>query len=98
MNPTTEVVHAAKALTSWIGGVSTEVGKLSKNVASLLERDLVGKSKVDKAALVGLDEVSREFLRKNTFAAGAGAFFAAESIEEGGRAWEWWSRKESGAI
>ena len=98
MNPTTEVVHAANALASWISGVSTEVGKLSRNVASLLERDLVGKSKVDKAALVGLDEVSREFLTKNTFAAGAGAFFAAESVEEGDRAWGWWSRKESGAI
>lgn len=98
MNPTTEVVHAANALTSWISGVSTEVGNLSRNVASLLERDLVGKSKVDKAALAGLDEVSREFLTKNTFAAGAGAFFAAESVEEGDRPWGWWSRKVSGAI
>lgn len=98
MNPTTEVVHAAAALTSWIRGVSTETEKLSRNVASLLERNLRGKSKIDRAALVGLDEVSREFLTKNTFAVGAGAFFAAESVEEGGRALEWWSRKESGAI
>ncbi len=37
MNPTTEVVHAANALTSWISRVSTETQKLSRNVASLLE-------------------------------------------------------------
>ncbi len=98
MNPSTEVVHAANALTSWISGVSTEIMKLSRNVASLLERNLVGKSKVDKAALVGLDEFSQEFLTQNTFAVGAGTFFAAESVEEGGRALDWWSRKESGAI
>ncbi|MCY0906696.1 cache domain-containing protein [Arthrobacter sp. H14-L1] len=98
MNPTTEVERAAKALTSWINGVSTETEKLSRNVAALLERNLVGKSKVHKAALAGLDEVSREFLTKNTFAVGAGTFFAAASGEEGIRALEWWSRKESGAI
>ncbi len=98
MNPTTEVVHAANALTSWISGVSAEVEKLSRNVASLLEGNLVVKSKVNKAARVGLDEVSREFLTENTFAVGAGAFFAAESVEEGGHALEWWSRKEFGAI
>lgn len=88
MNPTTEVVHAADVLTSWISGVSTEIEKLSRNVASLLERNLVGKSKVDKAALVGLDELSLEFLTKNTFAVGAGTFFAAESVRKGGRALE----------
>ncbi|MBO1269858.1 cache domain-containing protein [Arthrobacter cavernae] len=98
MNPTSEVVHAANALTSWIRGVSTETEELSRNVASLLERNLVGKSRVDKAALLGLDEVSREFLAKNTFAVGAGTFFAAESVEEGARVLEWWSRKESGVI
>lgn len=98
MNPTTEVVHAAKALTSWIRGVSTEVEKLSRNVATRLEGNLVGKSRVDKTALVGLDELSLKFLTRNTFAVGAGTFFTAESVEEGSRTLEWWSRKESGAI
>lgn len=97
MKPSTEVVHAANALTSWISGVATATERLSSNVASLLERNLVAGSKVGEAALLGLDQVSREFLAKNTFAVGAGAFFAAESVEEGGRALEWWSRKESGA-
>jgi hypothetical protein len=98
MKPDTEVVHAANALTSWTNGVSTEIAELSRNVASLLERNLVGRSKVDKAALVGLDKLSQEFLAKNAFAVGAGTFFAHESVEEGGRALEWWSRKGSGAV
>jgi hypothetical protein len=98
MKPDTEVVHAANALTSWTNGVSTEIGEFSRNVASLLERNLVGKSKVDEAALAGLDKFSQEFLAKNAFAVGAGTFFAHEVVEEGGRALEWWSRKGSGAV
>ncbi|MFF2319367.1 cache domain-containing protein [Arthrobacter sp. NPDC058097] len=98
MKPDAEVVHAANALTSWTNGVSTEIGELSRNVASLLEQNLVGKSKVDKAALAGLDKLSQEFLAKNAFAVGAGTFFAHETVEEGGPALEWWSRKGSGAV
>ncbi|MFC7850868.1 cache domain-containing protein [Arthrobacter sp. NPDC057388] len=98
MKPDTEVAHAADALTSWTTGVTAEIEELSRSVASLLERNLVGRSKVDKAALTGLDKLSRDFLAKNAFAVGAGIFFAHESVEEGGRALEWWSRKESGAV
>lgn len=98
MKPDTEVVHAANALTSWTNGVSTEIGALARNVASLLERNLVGKSKVDKAALAGLDKLSQEFLAKNAFAVGAGTFLAHETVKEGGPALEWWSRKGSGAV
>jgi hypothetical protein len=98
VNSTTEVTHAADDLTSWINGVTTEINTLSSDVASLLDRHLAGKSKVDQAALTGLDELSREFLRRNTFAVGAGSFFAAASVEEGGHALEWWFRKESGAL
>ncbi|MEO6529785.1 MAG: cache domain-containing protein [Specibacter sp.] len=98
MNPAAEVVNAANALTSWISGVSIEIEKLSRSVAERLEENLVGKSKVDKTALVGLDGLTRDFLTRNTYAVGAGAFFAAESVEEGNRTVEWWSRKKSGAI
>lgn len=98
MNLTTDVVHAANALTSWVSCVSTEVEILSRNVATRLEGSLLGKSPVDKAVLVGLEEFSREFLTRNTFAVGAGVFFATESVEEGSRAVEWWSRKKSGVI
>ncbi|MBT8163848.1 MULTISPECIES: cache domain-containing protein [Arthrobacter] len=98
MIPDTEVVHSAQSLTSWIGGVSTGIKELSANVASLLERNLLGKAKVDKAALAGLDKLSQEFLAKNTYAVGAGTFFAHEFVEHGGQALEWWSRRESGAI
>jgi hypothetical protein len=98
MKPDTEVVHAANALTSWIKGVTTEIEELSRNVASLLERNLGGKPKLDKAALAGLDKLSQEFLARNAFAVGAGMFFAHESVEEGGRALEWWSRKGSGSV
>ena len=98
MTPTTEVLHTADALTSWIRFVSTEVEQLSRNVATRLEGYLVDKTKVDKNALVSLAEFSRDFLTRNSFAVGAGAFFAAESVEEGSRALEWWSRKESGTI
>jgi len=96
MNTANEVVHAADALTAWISGVSTRTNELARNVASLLEQNLAGKSQVDKAAMAGLDEVAREFLAKNSFAVGAGTFFAAESVGEGGRAFEWWFRKNSG--
>lgn len=98
MKPTAEVEHVANALTSWISGVSTETQELSRNVAALLERNLAGQSKITKAALVGLDEVSWKFLTKNTFAVGAGAFLASESVEGGARALEWWTRKDSGGI
>jgi len=98
MKPDTEVVHAANALTSLTNGASTEIEELSRNVASLLERNLVGKSKVDKAALAGLDKLSQEFLAKNAFAVGAGTFFAHESVAEGGRPLEWWTRKGPGAV
>ncbi|WP_028267538.1 cache domain-containing protein [Arthrobacter sp. MA-N2] len=95
MNTDYEVVHAANVLSAWINGVSTKTTELVRNVASLLEQNLAGKAKVDKAARVGLDEVAREFLARNSFAVGAGTFFAAESVEEGGRAFEWWFRKNS---
>lgn len=98
MNSTAEVEHAAHALTSWISGVSTEIKKLSRDVASLLDRNLAGKPKVSQAALTGLDDLSREFLAKNTFAVGAGTFLAAASVEKGGHALEWWFRKRSGAL
>lgn len=98
MNSIAEVAHATDALTSWISGVSTEIKNLAGDVATLLDRNLAGKSKVSRAALTGLDELAQQFLKKNTFAAGAGTFFAAASVEEGGHAFEWWCRKESGEL
>ncbi len=98
MNSPTEVVRAADSLTSWISGVATETKKLSTEVASLLDRNLAGKSKVGQSALIGLDELAREFLMQNAFAAGAGTFFAAESFEENGHALEWWYRTESDTL
>ncbi len=98
MKPTAEVVQAASALSSWMRGVCTEVNKLSSDVSSLLEQNLAGKSRADRAALKGLDEYPREFLRKNSYAAGAGTFFAVETIEEGVPALDWWARKEYGTI
>jgi hypothetical protein len=98
MNTTPEVVRAANALTSWVSGIATAIKDLAKDVASLLECNLAGKSKVNQAALTGLDGIARSFLIKNAIAVGAGAFFAAASVEDGGQAFEWWSRKESGAL
>ncbi|MGY4544457.1 hypothetical protein ACVWY0_004402 [Arthrobacter sp. UYNi723] len=98
MKPTVEVVHAASDLSSWMSGVCTEVKKLSSDVSSLLERNLAGKSKAGKAVLKGLDEYPRDFLTKNSYAAGAGTFFAVETIEEGVPALDWWARKEHGTI
>lgn len=92
-----EVARTADALTTWIRGISTESKELAKSVASLLERNS-RLGKVDRAALVGLGGVAREFLEKNTFAVGAGTFFAAEAVEHGGRAFEWWFRKDSGGM
>lgn len=93
-----EVVHGAQALTAWIGGVSKETKGLSTRVASMLEGNLAGKSKVSKTALAGLDELAQEFLEKNSFAVGAGTFFTADFAEESGRALEWWFRKSDGAL
>lgn len=98
MKPTVEVVHAASDLSSWMSGVCTEVNKLSSDVSSLLERNPAGKSKAGKAVLKGLDEYPRDFLTKNSYAAGAGTFFAVETIEEGVPALDWWARKEHGTI
>ena len=98
MKPTAEVIRAATALSSWLSGVCTEVNKLSSDASSLLERNLPGKSRIDRAVLDGLDEYPREFLTNNTFAAGAGTFFAVETIKEGLPALDWWARKEYGTI
>ncbi|WP_427005475.1 cache domain-containing protein [Pseudarthrobacter sp. H2] len=98
MKPTAEVVRAASALSSWLSGVCMEVNKLSSDVSSLLERNLAGKSSVDRAALEGMDEYPREFLTKNSFSAGAGTFFAVETLGEGVPALDWWARKEHGTI
>ena len=81
-----------------MSGVCMEVNKLSSDVSSLLERNLAGKSRADRAALKGLNEYPREFLTKNSYAAGAGTFFAVETIEEGVPALDWWARKENGTI
>jgi hypothetical protein len=93
-----EVEHAANTLTAWTGGVSTAIKELSVKVASLLEENLAGKSKVSNAALVGRDDLAREFLGKNSFAVGAGTFFTGDFAEEGGRALEWWFRKNDGSM
>jgi hypothetical protein len=98
MKPTAEVVHAASALSSWMSGVCTEVNKLSSDVAALLERNLAGKSKVDRAALKGVDAYPRDFLTRNSYAAGAGTFFAVETIDDKVPALDWWARKEYGTI
>ena len=98
MNLTTEVEHAANALTSWIGSVYIEVEALSRDVATRLEGSLLGKSKINENALVGLEEFSREFLERNTFAVGAGAFFATKYVQEGSRAVQWWTRQKPGGI
>ncbi|ALE06320.1 GntR family transcriptional regulator [Arthrobacter sp. ERGS1:01] len=98
MNQTTEVAQAADALTVWFGRVCTEVETLSRNVSTQLEGNPAGHSKADTTALAGLEASTREFLTRNAFAVGAGTFFAAESVEAGGPAWDWWSRKESGTI
>jgi hypothetical protein len=56
MNIDNEVVDSADSLSGWINGVSTQTRELARNVASLLEHNLPGKSKFDKAELVGLDD------------------------------------------
>ncbi|MDJ0348128.1 cache domain-containing protein [Cryobacterium sp. PH29-G1] len=98
MNPDREVVQAAHALTLWFRGVSVEINHLSRNVASLLESSLAGRSTVNKGALVGLEELAHEFLTRNASAIGAGMFFATDSIDEGGRPREWWTREPDGAL
>jgi hypothetical protein len=98
MNPDTEVAKAAQALTLWFRGVSAEIDHLSSSVASLLEQRLAGKSKVNKAALVGLEDLAREFLMSNSGAVGAGMFLARDSIAAGTRPREWWTRTPSSAL
>lgn len=93
-----DVENVAQALAAWISGISTEAKKLTENVTSLLEQNLADKSKIDKAALRGLDEIIWEFLKKNTYAVGAGAFFDAASVEEGDSVFEWWFRRDAGAL
>ena len=93
-----EVVHAAHALALWTGGVLAEINHLARNVAELVELNLAGRPKVDESSLLGLEALSREFLAKNTFAVGAGTFFAAQSVEAEGHIFEWWSRGQSGSI
>jgi len=98
MNPDREVAEAARDLAVWFRGVSAEINDLSSSVASLLERRLAGKSQVNQAALVGLEDLAREFLMSNSGAVGAGMFLARDSIAEGTRLREWWTRTPDGAL
>jgi hypothetical protein len=98
MNTDKEVAHAAATLTAWISGVADATKDLSRTVSSVLEENVAGKSRIDKAALIGLEKAAREFLAENSFAVGAGTFLAGESVEEGGRAAEWWVRRNSDAV
>jgi hypothetical protein len=98
MTPDKDVENVAQALTAWISGISTEAEKLTENVASLLEQNLADKSTIGKGALLGLDEIIWEFLEKNSYAVGAGTFFDAASVEEGSSVFEWWFRRDSGAL
>lgn len=98
MNTDNEVIRAADALTTWINGVSAEARELSRNVGALLEKNLAGRTKINKEALAGLDEVAQAFLVKNSFAAGAGTFLAAEAVEESSRPFDWWFRTDTGSM
>ena len=98
MMPAAEVAHAAATLSSWLSGVCAEVNKLASDISSLLEGNLAGKPGIDMAALAGLDEYPRDFLTRNTFAAGAGTFFAVDTLAPGLPALDWWARKEYGTV
>lgn len=98
MMPAAEVAHAAATLSSWLSGVCAEVNKLASDISSHLERNLAGKPGIDAAALAGLHEYPRDFLTRNTFAAGAGTFFAVDTLEPGAPALDWWARKEYGTV
>ncbi|MDQ0000853.1 MULTISPECIES: cache domain-containing protein [Pseudarthrobacter] len=98
MMPAAEVAHAAATLSSWLSGVCAEVNRLASDISSLLEGNLAGKPGIDMAALAGLDEYPRDFLTRNTFAAGAGTFFAVDTLAPGLPALDWWARKEYGTV
>lgn len=98
MMPAAEVAHAAATLSSWLSGVCAEVKTLAGDIASLLEGNLAGEPGINVAALAGLDEYPRDFLTRNAFAAGAGTFFAVETLEPGVPALDWWARKEYGTV
>ena len=98
MMPAAEVAHAAATLSSWLSCVCAEVNKLASDISSLLEGNLAGKPGIDMAALAGLDEYPRDFLTRNTFAAGAGTFFAVDTLAPGLPALDWWARKEYGTV
>lgn len=98
MMPAAQVTQAAATLSSWLSGVCNEVNKLASDVSFLLERNLTGRANIDAAALAGLDEYPRNFLEGNTFAAGAGTFFALKTLEPGVPALDWWARKEDGTL
>ncbi|MFJ4030328.1 cache domain-containing protein [Paenarthrobacter sp. NPDC089989] len=93
-----EVVHAANALTSWTSSVSSSIGELASHVGALVEGNLGDRPKVDRPALKGLETLSKDFLTKNSFAVGAGTFFAADSVEHGDHLLEWWTRGASGSV
>lgn len=95
---TAEVRHAADELTKWASHVSNETKNLADEVTSQLELSLSGRSKINKASIVGLDQCPSDFLTRNVWAVGAGAFFAGDFVEGGGPALEWLFRKGSADI
>ncbi|WP_413249064.1 cache domain-containing protein [Sinomonas flava] len=99
MNLSPEVQSAVDGLTRWARQISSETDGLSNEAALQLERNLGGKSSLRRAAaMVGVDNLSREFLAKNSWAVGAGVLLAGDLVEDGGRALEWWIRARNGAV
>ena len=98
MNLENEAAQAANALTPWFNGVVAETKELSSDVAAVLEISLHAKRKVSKAAFLRLAELSQDFLTKNSFAIGAGTFFAPGAADGGAHPPEWWTRDAAGTI
>ncbi|WP_125615549.1 cache domain-containing protein [Specibacter cremeus] len=98
MTPEDEAFRAAASLAAWFGGVSVDVSGLARAVGERVGDNLALTPRRPGTTLSGLEPFSREFLAAHDFAVGAGAIFAEQSTETGGRALEWWSRNETGVV
>lgn len=95
---TPQPVEAADALSRWINTAASDITAFTGDVAELLARNLGGREKVDQDSLLGLEQLSREFLAGHPFAVGAGAIFSSAVIEKQQGALEWWYRAKPGVV
>lgn len=95
MTPDTPATKAASEIAAWMNALGLEVYEFAARAGALWSTR-PSPLKVTQSDILTLENLSKEFLGKNSFAVGAGVIFSAEAIENRGGILEWWTTRAQG--